>query len=302
MKKHMQILSVLLTVFLWSAAGMAQDVKWEETFDSDTPPAGWLRFDNDGSGLGFTFEQGIEFLDKDSAVVGTVAPQAGERFWFSNFENANDASGLINEWLISPRIPGIESGDQLMFYAGAFDQGFDDSLRVFISTTDSAVASFTTQIAYFKVDGPVGEYTEYAFDLSDFAGSDIFVAVNYYIVDGGPDGASSEAVWLDHFVVTSTVTSVEKAGVLPDFSLSQNYPNPFNPSTQISFSIAKESEVSLTVFNLLGQKVAVLLDGKSFAPGAHSVSFDASGLPNGIYYYKIEAGEFTDFKKMTLLK
>lgn len=297
----MAVFTILLILSVPMASGFAQTVKWEETFDADTVPPGWLRFDNDGSGLGFTFEQGIDFQDENGAVVATVLPQAGQSFWFSNFEGAN-SSGLIDEWLISPRIPGIEAGDQLTFYAGAFDNGFDDSLRVFISTTDSLLTSFVNQIAYFKVDGPVSEYSEYTFDLTDFAGSDIFVAVNYYIIDGGPDGQASDAVWLDHFVVGSNVTSVANPKVLPDFALLQNYPNPFNPTTEILFSLAKKSEVSLTVFNLRGQKVAALLAGKSMESGDHGVIFDAAHLPNGIYYYKLVAGDFTDIKRMTLLK
>lgn len=283
------------------------DIKWEEIFDTPEPPAGWQVFNRDGSppsggnpGV-LSYQEQIVLEDDDGEVLATIDPQAGSNFWFSNFENAN-ASGLIDEWLISPRIEGIENGDELAFYAGAPANEFDDSLRVFVSTTDSLLQSFTNQIAQFKVDGPVETYNRYTFDLSAFAGQDIFVAVNYYIVDGGPSGQHSDALWLDHFVVSRMATDVADGAVPMRFSLAQNYPNPFNPTTKIDFTLARASRVLLRVFNLLGQEVATPVEDKLMRAGSHSITFDAKRLPNGIYYYRIEAGEFTDFRKMTVLK
>jgi hypothetical protein len=102
---------------------------------------------------------------------------------------------------------------------------------------------------------------------------------------------------------TSTSIDPEDRGlVVPDrFTLEQNYPNPFNPSTQIRFSLADVSEVRLEVFNLLGQSVAVLLDGRMGA-GVHSVAFDGSGLSSGAYLYRITTPAFTQTRLMTLLK
>lgn len=311
MKKSAIVFSIISILFIDLIN--AQTVKWEEIFDSLNPPIGWLVFDNDGSSNSFEFLTEVSFVDTNDVETGRVEPQAGQSFWFSNFENAN-FNGLIDEWIITPRIEGIESADSLSFYAGAIDQGFDDSLRVFVSTTDSLLTSFTNLIAYFKVDGPVGEYTKYSFDLSAFAGSDIFIAVNYYIVNGGVNGEHSDALWIDHFVITNFATSVGTEYTLPvNFELLQNYPNPFNPATDITFLVPQQSEVTLNVYNLIGQLVATLLDKESFARGRHSVQFDAANLPNGIYYYKIEAvnpssgftrgsGRFVDIKKMTLLK
>jgi hypothetical protein len=90
------------------------------------------------------------------------------------------------------------------------------------------------------------------------------------------------------------------------YSLEQNYPNPFNPSTQIKFGLATDSRVTLKVFDVLGQEVAVLLN-ENIAAGEHSVNFDASHLNSGVYLYKIEAtgtdgSSFTLVKKMILTK
>jgi hypothetical protein len=85
------------------------------------------------------------------------------------------------------------------------------------------------------------------------------------------------------------------------FALNQNYPNPFNPTTNISFQLPSESKVSLKVYNSLGMEVATLINS-DLSAGSHSVDFSASNLASGIYYYKLQAGDFTSIKKMTILK
>lgn len=103
-------------------------------------------------------------------------------------------------------------------------------------------------------------------------------------------------------VMGSNVTAVGNNNEIPNkFELKQNYPNPFNPSTSISFDMPKTGYAKLTVFNSLGQVVATLVDGEINA-GTHDISFNASNLASGVYMYKLEAGEFTDTKKMTLVK
>ena len=85
------------------------------------------------------------------------------------------------------------------------------------------------------------------------------------------------------------------------YSLSQNYPNPFNPTTQISFSLPKPGHVLITIHTTIGEKIETLLD-KNMMAGTHKLTFDASHLSSGIYYYRIQAGEFESAKKMVFLK
>jgi hypothetical protein len=85
------------------------------------------------------------------------------------------------------------------------------------------------------------------------------------------------------------------------YSLDQNYPNPFNPSTKITYSVSQESPVTIKVFDLIGQEIAVLVDDVK-EPGSYSVSFDALGLSSGVYIYQMRAGNFTSVKKLSVLK
>lgn len=100
----------------------------------------------------------------------------------------------------------------------------------------------------------------------------------------------------------SSLTGIEDENTTPvGYCLHQNYPNPFNPGTEISFSLAKSSFVTLAVYNSLGQTVVTLLN-KNMNSGSCNVKFNASGLSSGIYYYKIQAGEFQSVKKMLVLQ
>ncbi len=103
----------------------------------------------------------------------------------------------------------------------------------------------------------------------------------------------------------STAVSVKdnNISVIPkEFKLLQNYPNPFNPTTTIEFHLPKATNVTLKVYNVAGIEVKTLISNKEYGPGIHKVTFDASDLASGVYIYKLSTPEFSDFKKMVILK
>ena len=85
------------------------------------------------------------------------------------------------------------------------------------------------------------------------------------------------------------------------YSLSQNYPNPFNPVTNLEFGILKLGFVTLKVYDLLGEEVSTLVNEK-LIPGKYQVEFDAGSLTSGIYFYRLTSGDFTDTRRMMMIK
>ncbi|MEP1304820.1 MAG: T9SS type A sorting domain-containing protein [Balneola sp.] len=101
--------------------------------------------------------------------------------------------------------------------------------------------------------------------------------------------------------VNNIVSNEEDGAQINTFRLAQNYPNPFNPSTTINFVLPQASQVSLKVYNMLGQEVLTLVNER-MSSGSQSVQFDASNLASGMYVYRLNAGSFSSSKKMMLIK
>lgn len=102
----------------------------------------------------------------------------------------------------------------------------------------------------------------------------------------------------EYFNLTSEVV----IGIPNKIYLSQNYPNPFNPVTTISYTLPTETVVSLSVFDITGREVKQLISNQAVSAGYHSITFDATTLSSGIYFYKLTAGNSTQIKKMTVMK
>jgi hypothetical protein len=139
--------------------------------------------------------------------------------------------------------------------------------------------------------------------IVDSTGNDVYSASFPLTAGSHTIAVSGSNVNIDYVqIIKEDVAAGITRGSEPyRFSLEQNYPNPFNPTTTIEFSLAKTSNVELTVYNILGQRVATLLNGVITA-GSHSVKFDARNVATGVYFYRLVAGENTANKKMLLLK
>jgi hypothetical protein len=147
---------------------------------------------------------------------------------------------------------------------------------------------------------PAGDTVEssqgYSFQISE----DIHMDTTIYLtLDIFSEGYK---FWKDS-IVLPIITAIDQTSLkIPTiYSLEQNYPNPFNPITIINYQLPMINDVELSIYNILGQKVATLVSERKQA-GYHQIEWNASGFASGIYYYRIEAGEFHDVKKMVLLK
>jgi Secretion system C-terminal sorting domain len=125
---------------------------------------------------------------------------------------------------------------------------------------------------------------------------------HYNLSDGSTGDRLQGAVINGVVYGDTTITAIKENSVKPNiFALSQNYPNPFNPQTEISYNLAQNSFVKLTIFDVNGREVKTLLSKRQSA-GQHTVLFKADNLASGIYYYRIKAGSFIETKKMVLLR
>ncbi len=149
-------------------------------------------------------------------------------------------------------------------------------------------------------DGKSKGWRKEIIDLSQFAGKKIKIRFRLksdeYVEY---DGWHIDDIAIFYYVLSNV--QKESLGKF-SFGLFQNYPNPFNPATEISYSLPKTVNVSLNVYNVLGQKVATLVNNKLEHAGNYKVTFNASSLPSGIYFYTLQAGSFRATKKMVVLK
>lgn len=213
--------------------------------------------------------------------------------------------------------PVVTSGPQLSLYIASLV----DTTTAFINLSSIAFANAPEpfkeavlwQIKPVSAGGTGGGSTgsnfpgwdrrtiDYYRDTADFSYSTSSLAYA-----GGTDGFPvGDLNWFPDkkalYTGPTGVAENAKSTIADKYSLAQNYPNPFNPSTQIEFAIPKQAQVSLKVFNLLGQEVATLVNGMLNA-GQHSATFNASRLASGVYFYTLKAGDYTSTRKMVLMK
>jgi hypothetical protein len=174
----------------------------------------------------------------------------------------------------------------------------DIGARIYPDTTHSCFVSMGRSFRDFgdldpgeQVDG---QYTM-TIDTTCLKDPQIIIPFNIKISSGG------YVFWEDSSdIIVSDIEGF--SNVIPGtFGLNQNYPNPFNPTTFINYELPITNDVELSIYNLIGQKIVTLVK-ESQRAGYHQVEWDASGFASGVYYYRIEAGEFVDVKKMILIR
>jgi len=200
------------------------------------------------------------------------------------------------------------SEDGTVYFTGFFRGNVDFGNGV----TVSQIGSYDVLVISYSSDGEVRWAAK--------AGSTAFDQGGGIVIDGGGNtyltGFVGENSVFGNFAFTGgqsnffiarvhddqIVTSIPSITSLPEtFSLKQNYPNPFNPTTKISFSIPSAEFISIKVYNVLGNEIATLVDEEKSA-GQYEIIFDASKHTSGVYFYKLLAGNFSETKKMVLLK
>ncbi|HMQ68107.1 MAG TPA: T9SS type A sorting domain-containing protein [Ignavibacteria bacterium] len=245
------------------------------------------------NGVTYTQTQEFVFPLGTNITVAAISPRVLglNRYVYTNWSNGGDTSQTVSinsnldlvanykiqyKLLVNTTFGTTFGGDE--FYDSASTATFGVNSRIVIS-------GGTTY--YFKGWNGSGNGS---YSSTDSTGLDSIVSITM----GNP--ISEAARW-------STTTGINQiSSFIPEkYNLYQNYPNPFNPVTNIKFDIIKSNNVKVIVYDMIGKEVSVLIN-EALQPGSYKVDFNGVNLASGIYYYKVVTNEFTDIKKMILIK
>jgi hypothetical protein len=226
-----------------------------------------------------------------SAVQGTVIDNSGSPYP-PLLTSGVDAVGFP----INSRPEALHGWYKLVSEGG-------DALDVLLSTQAHGVAN---GVGAFLYATPQSTYKEFVLNIIYTNGDTPDTAWISIVLANATTVTThvGSTFWIDDLSFGSSgTTDVKELGssMPAAFALDQNYPNPFNPSTMIQFEIPEAQFVTLKVYNLLGQEVATLIDSQ-LGPGRYRAEFDGKNLPSGTYLYRLQAGTFTQTKKMVLVK
>lgn len=307
-----KLLISFIAVLLIFSSAQAQRIIINQNFEysgreHDSLPTNWVKFSLDSvSG------PGREWAVRDSGVYysgSTVLKTRAHNSLRALTCPWTSGNPVADEWVITDSFTVIK-GDSLIFWMligpdSYYPDGFLDSMQVWLLTEqnpNSQYRKLATLVSNDSAGIPLNNNTWkiHEFSLSDFIGAKVCIAFRYYM------NTSEEGFWCnidDVFVGNHSYYEIFRIGtnIPKSFGLKQNYPNPFNSSTKIKFEIPKFTYVRIEIFNSLGRLVKTLHQGFTKA-GYYETSFDGNGLSSGVYFYKISTSQFTDTKKMILVK
>ncbi|MBN2281080.1 MAG: T9SS type A sorting domain-containing protein [Candidatus Marinimicrobia bacterium] len=242
-----------------------------------------------------TGQEGSTYVDGYVLVDHVTVVNCSPRFIYAKNYRAVTVRNIL---IAHGRSPSASRGDR-------------GDYNIQIQLSGSTVSHIDTFDVYFTMDydprigatkgGYVDESTIYGYDpmFEDYENG------NYTLAEGSPMYyLSSDATaigdlrWATHMPVAIEDEEI----VTGQFELMQNYPNPFNPATVIKFALPKTAVTTLTIYNMLGQEVVNLVNNQNYTAGQYEVNFDASHLTSGVYFYRLESGDFNATKKMIFLK
>jgi hypothetical protein len=299
----------ILFLILLSPLVFSQRIIFQSDFEtiplnSDSLPANWLRFDDDG------INPAIKWAVRDTSVNfgGNTRPRAiGRRSLEIPWYAGNGGSFINDDYAFTDTFT-VRAGDSLIFWMLI---GSDSTFSPYLDTMQVGYSvvpdpAFYNRIITYKSNDSAGVplnnnvWTIHKLSLNALVGQRIALAFRYYM------DVSGDGLWcnIDNvFIGNHSAIGIQPISTeVPErFDLKQNYPNPFNPVTNIEFDIAKTGNVNLVVYNSLGQTVSTLVD-QELKAGTYRYDFNASSLPSGSYFYRLTAGSFVKTNKMILIK
>lgn len=264
------------------------------------------------------FESGNPFVTNNDWQHGTPTTGPG-----AAWSGDNVVGTLINgQYTVGPLLselvsPEIDLGLQptLTFYHWYTTEATYDGGNVKISTDNGTTWQLITPAGGYdgilstEYQNPIGGeeafygsngfWQQETFDLSAYENENVMIKFDFGSDDSVVDG---DGWYIDDFHLAFSPTAIDDEAISPNaFSLSQNYPNPFNARTTIEYNLPEDSYVTLDIYDILGRKIETLVS-EDQSSGHHTTVWDADRVATGLYFYRIQAGELSEIKHMTLLK
>ncbi len=266
-------------------------------------------------GINVDVGNSIDRINNNSIVLGGVSKSFNQNNRLESYILNIDTNSNIN-WQKTYSISFSETCNSIRYKQGVgiIDAGSMDSINN-ISHAKLRLLNLNGDILKenYYLPGTYGA----GFESAEFTSDNGIIAAGYVTYSGAFE--KMYIVKTDSILFAEPIGLISISTEIPNqFSLGQNYPNPFNPATKIKFMIPLSRGVDaeggqlvtpqregvstvITIYDITGKQVKTLLN-QSLKPGTYEISFDASGLASGVYFYKLSAGEFTDTKKMMLVK
>lgn len=270
----------------YHGGGGGETTIYEETFDGDAP--GWNNDEQGANGMGWNF---LNDLSPDPDCDDNA--QSGDAVWHDD----ENGVGHQDDYLTSPviNIPaGMTSMSMSFYQRNCYVENFYEYHGLLYKIDGAANWTELTQF-----DQIVEVWDQVIVGIGDdVAGHTLQVAFRY-------QGTYATEWFIDEFRISGSTGSAigdkPKIG-LNSFELGSPYPNPFNGSVQIPFELSHEASVTLSIYNLLGQRVATLLDNQKLQAGSQKLLWNAANEPSGLYLARLESGDLTQTAKLLYIK
>lgn len=229
-------------------------------------------------------------------LAGASSATAEEIQFLRNYLKAKYVSDDAN-------IYGVYGVDSTQFTGLGFGYGITGNGAPYVEDYPDVIDTVGGSIPILKYNSAITAAVAYtgSFSNSQKIGQLVYLAFPFETINLAVDRSKVMTAALKYFGLLETTDIIANDYFPVSFGLSQNYPNPFNPSTKIEYQISKKEMVRIKVYDMLGREVDLLVN-EIQNPGKHNVSFDGNELSSGIYLYKMETGDYSQVRKMILLK
>ncbi len=248
--------------------------------------AGWI----EASQGGYTLIGTGNFFASTS-IEPAVNPRSGE--WMGRIGGYSYEINAIGQNVTLPNISPLYLGCYIQTRSSSNSECSGLFVGAKISILINNQEIYYDYLCQYK---DLHEWTAAYIDLTLLAGQTVQIVFK---------AEAANSVWsylyIDDVFLANNITAVDEQQLESDYKLEQNYPNPFNPATNISFFIPEKASVTLKIFDNLGREISTLIS-EELSSGNYTREWNAAGYPSGVYYYRLQAGSFTETRKLILIK